>query len=143
LNDSFPLVSGLFVLIYGMTTLGGRGCRGVLLTFLFVSSVTVGASRREDDLLVKARGCKHDFDTREFVIGEGGISLVPVDEQAALPALPIESYSRLLSRAPTRVSPGQRNAGTPAKGEQSRMKLDHDVVIPKGFPLKLKKKRSS
>src|ERR1017187_3995429 len=63
--------------------------------------------------VVKARGCKHSFDTREFVIGQGGISLVPV-EQNLIPALPLQSYSSLLSRAPTRFSVPKRINGAAA-----------------------------
>jgi circadian clock protein KaiC len=110
---------------------------------ILLSLVELGSSLHRCIAVVKARGCKHKFDTREFTIGEGGISLIPLDEQAALLALPIESYSSVLSRAPTRISAHLANKATPAKGEQSRMELDHDVVIPKGFPLKLKKKPSS
>src|SRR5260370_37517663 len=61
--------------------------------------------------VVKSRGSKHSFDTREFVIGQGGISLVPL-EQNPVPALPLQSYSSLLSRAPTRFFlPKQTNDG--------------------------------
>jgi circadian clock protein KaiC len=74
---------------------------------ILLSLVELGSSLHRCIAVVKARGCKHEFDTREFMIGQGGISLIPVDEQAILPALPIESYSSVLSRAPTRVSPGR------------------------------------
>jgi circadian clock protein KaiC len=53
--------------------------------------------------VVKARGSNHSFDTREFVIGQGGISLVPL-EQNPVPAVPLQRYSSLLGRAPTRFS---------------------------------------
>jgi circadian clock protein KaiC len=56
--------------------------------------------------VAKARGSANKFVTREFTIGEGGIALVPVDEAQALPVLPFSSYYGLLSRAPTRLSPG-------------------------------------
>ena len=85
---------------------------------ILLSLAELGSSLHRCIAVVKARGCKHEFDTREFTIGEGGISLIPVDEQATLPALPIESYSSVISRAPTRVSPGQRNVGTPAKSSR-------------------------
>ena len=74
---------------------------------ILLSLVELGSSLHRCIAVVKARGCKHEFDTREFTIGEGGISLIPLDQQATLPALPIESYSSLLSRAPTRTSPRQ------------------------------------
>ena len=82
---------------------------------ILLSLVELGSSLHRCIAVVKARGCKHEFDTREFTIGEGGISLIPVNEQATLPALPIESYSSILSRAPPRVSPGRRNVGTPVR----------------------------
>ena len=55
--------------------------------------------------VAKARGSDHSFVTREFQIGQGGISLLPIDQALALPILPFQSYYGLLSRAPTRVSP--------------------------------------
>jgi circadian clock protein KaiC len=51
--------------------------------------------------VVKARGSEHNFDTREYVIGQGGMKILPKDENAAA-AQSFESYSSLLSRAPTR-----------------------------------------
>src|SRR6266545_4040784 len=51
-----------------------------------------------------ARGSEHQYVTREFTIGPGGISLVPVEEGKVLPALSFQSYYGLLSRAPTRLS---------------------------------------
>jgi circadian clock protein KaiC len=53
--------------------------------------------------VVKSRGTKHSFDTREFEIGQGGISLVPLEEDL-VPAIPLQNYSSLLGRAPTRFS---------------------------------------
>jgi circadian clock protein KaiC len=55
--------------------------------------------------VAKARGSPNQFVTREFTIGPGGISLVPVDQAQALPVLPFSSYYGLLSRAPTRLGP--------------------------------------
>jgi circadian clock protein KaiC len=55
--------------------------------------------------VAKARGSANQFMTREFTIGPGGISLVPVDQARALPVLPFQSYYGLLSRAPARLSP--------------------------------------
>src|ERR1700684_1678906 len=52
--------------------------------------------------VVKARGCKHEFDTHEFTIGQGGISLLPLDKTVHPASFPIEIYSSVLSRAPTR-----------------------------------------
>lgn len=55
--------------------------------------------------VVKARGCKHDFITREYEIGQGGILLKSTDPADALPLLPFNRYLGLLSRAPTRLTP--------------------------------------
>lgn len=55
--------------------------------------------------VAKARGSANQFVTREFTIGPGGISLVPLDQAQALPVPPFQSYYGLLSRAPTRLNP--------------------------------------
>ena len=70
---------------------------------ILMSLVEINNSLHRCISVVKARGSKHSFDTREFVIGQGGISLVPL-EQNLVPAVPLQSYSSLLSRAPTRFS---------------------------------------
>jgi circadian clock protein KaiC len=72
----------------------------VLLNF-----VELGNTLHRAITVAKARGSANQFVTREFTIGPGGISLVPVDQAAALPILPFSSYYGLLSRAPTRLSP--------------------------------------
>jgi len=63
--------------------------------------------------VVKARGSKHAFETREFIIGQGGIKLLPADEKSPKP-LPFQSYSSILSRAPTRFQTPPRANGAPA-----------------------------
>ena len=70
---------------------------------ILLSLVELGNTLHRSIAVVKARGCKHEFDTREFTIGQGGISVLPVDRIAVLPPLPIESYSSVMSRAPTRL----------------------------------------
>jgi hypothetical protein len=47
------------------------------------------------------------------VIGQGGISLIPL-EQNLVPAVSLQSYSSLLSRAPTRFSLPMRMNGAAA-----------------------------
>jgi circadian clock protein KaiC len=77
---------------------------------ILLSLVELGNTLHRTIAIVKARGCPHEFDTREFIIGAGGISLLPLDTSASLPVLPIESYSSVLSRAPTRagtIRPGR------------------------------------
>jgi circadian clock protein KaiC len=84
---------------------------------ILMNFVELGNSLRRAITVAKARGCAHQFDTREFEIGPGGIRLLPLDEGAALPVLPFQSYYGLLSRAPTRHSPreaaGARGADAP------------------------------
>jgi circadian clock protein KaiC len=63
--------------------------------------------------VVKSRGTKHSFDTREFAIGQGGISLVPLEEDL-VPAISLQNYSSLLGRAPTRFSLPKRINGAAA-----------------------------
>ncbi len=72
----------------------------VLLNF-----VELGNTLHRAITVAKARGSANQFVTREFTIGLGGFSLVPVDQAQALPVLPFSSYYGLLSRAPTRLSP--------------------------------------
>ncbi|MEX2261750.1 MAG: ATPase domain-containing protein [Bryobacteraceae bacterium] len=84
---------------------------------ILLSLVELGNTLHRCITVVKARGSAHEFDTREFSIGKGGISLVPVDKSVELPALPVQSYSSLLSRAPTRLSPFHRTTGTAADQE--------------------------
>jgi circadian clock protein KaiC len=70
---------------------------------VLMSLVEIDNSLRRCISVVKARGSNHSFDTREFVIGHGGISLVSL-EQNLIPAVPLQRYSSLLGRAPTRFS---------------------------------------
>jgi circadian clock protein KaiC len=78
---------------------------------VLMSLVEIDNSLRRCISVVKARGSNHSFDTREFVIGQGGISLVSL-EQNLVPAVPLQRYSSLLGRAPTRFShPVQMNGG--------------------------------
>jgi circadian clock protein KaiC len=74
---------------------------------ILLSLVELGNTLHRSISVVKARGCKHEFDTREFTIGPGGITLLPLNKSVELSAQPIESYSSVLSRAPTRLSPGR------------------------------------
>jgi circadian clock protein KaiC len=79
----------------------------VLLNF-----VELGNTLHRAITVAKARGSNNQFATREFTIGRGGITLLPVDQSVALPVLPFQSYYGLLSRAPTRLSPRlPRNSG--------------------------------
>ena len=72
---------------------------------ILLNLVELGNTLHRGITVVKARGSKHEFDTREFVIGQGGITLKLRGESLELPALPFPSYYGILSRAPARVSP--------------------------------------
>jgi circadian clock protein KaiC len=73
--------------------------------------VELGTSLRRAITVAKARGSEHQYVTREFTIGQGGISLVPAEEGKDLSALSFQSYYGLLSRAPTRLSPDLPRGG--------------------------------
>jgi circadian clock protein KaiC len=66
--------------------------------------VELGNTLRRSLTVAKTRGRNNMFVTREFNIGQGGISM-PADRGEPLPQLPFSRYYGLLSRAPTRVSP--------------------------------------
>jgi circadian clock protein KaiC len=83
---------------------------------ILMSLVEINNSLHRCISVVKSRGSKHSFDTREFLIGQGGISLVPLEENP-VPELPLQSYSSLLGRAPTRVSLPKRTNGALAAQE--------------------------
>jgi circadian clock protein KaiC len=68
---------------------------------ILLSLVEIGSTLRRCVTVVKARGSAHQFDSREYVIGQGGITLLPFDEKVAK-TLPLGSYNSILSRAPSR-----------------------------------------
>ena len=78
---------------------------------ILMSFVELGNSLRRAITVAKARGSEHQFVTREFTIGPGGISLLPMEEGKGLPVLPFQSYYGLLSRAPTRLGPDLKRSG--------------------------------
>jgi circadian clock protein KaiC len=81
------------------------GVSSIVDNIIVMNYVELGNTVHRALTVAKARGCDNSFVTREFQIGPGGISLVPVDETKALPVLPFQSYYGLLSRAPTRLGP--------------------------------------
>jgi circadian clock protein KaiC len=80
---------------------------------ILLSQVEINSSLHRCITVVKSRGSKHSFDTREFVIGQGGISLVPQEQDRAR-TLPLQDYSSLLSRAPTRTPLARKTNGAAA-----------------------------
>ncbi|MCU1239269.1 MAG: hypothetical protein JWP63_7236 [Candidatus Solibacter sp.] len=77
---------------------------------ILLSLVEINSTLRRCITVVKARGSPHEFDSREYVIGQGGITLRPFDEDVAKVSLPLAGYSSILSRAPSRTP---RTARTP------------------------------
>jgi circadian clock protein KaiC len=80
---------------------------------ILMTLVEINSSLHRCISVVKSRGSKHSLDTREFVIGQGGISLIPI-EKSLVPELPLQNYSSLLGRAPTRFSLPRRTNGAVA-----------------------------
>jgi circadian clock protein KaiC len=72
---------------------------------ILLSLVEINSSLRRCVTVVKARGSAHQFDSREYVIGQGGLELKPIDE-SLLKQMPFGSYSSILSRSPTRFTGG-------------------------------------
>jgi len=79
---------------------------------VLMSLVEINNSLHRCISVVKSRASNHSFTTREFVIGQGGISLVPL-KKSVIPELPLQSYSSLLSRAPTRFAIPKRIKSAP------------------------------
>jgi hypothetical protein len=79
------------------------------------ASLEVENSFRRCMTIVKARGSQHEFDSREYRMGKGGILLQPAEENAALKR-PFSAYSSILSRAPTRF-PAVVAADAPPDGK--------------------------
>ena len=92
------------------------GVSSIVDNLILLNFVELGNKVRRAITVAKAHGCPHVFDTREYVIGPGGIQLVPVVEGQGLPALPFPSYYGLLSRAPTRLSSQSQRHGGKAAG---------------------------
>jgi circadian clock protein KaiC len=80
---------------------------------ILMSLVEINNSLHRCISVVKSRGSKHSFANREFVIGQGGIQLVPLEENLDAVS-PLQSYSSLLSRAPTRLAFPRRINGAAA-----------------------------
>jgi circadian clock protein KaiC len=70
----------------------------ILLSYVELSNVMNRAIT-----VAKARGCNHQYITRQYRIQQGGMVLVP-EEATEITDLPFSSYYNLLSRAPTRFN---------------------------------------
>jgi circadian clock protein KaiC len=61
---------------------------------ILLSLVEINSSLRRCITVVKSRGSKHEVDSREYVIGQGGITLLPFEGNVAK-ALPLSSYASI------------------------------------------------
>ena len=86
---------------------------------LLLNMVEINSSLRRCATVVKARGSKHQFDSREYVIEQGGIRLLPFDESPEPKPRPFSAYSSVLSRAPSRFAAVAVAAGSKSSGNGS------------------------
>lgn len=80
---------------------------------ILLSYVEISTKLRRAIAVPKARGSRNAQVTREFVIGQGGISLLEEagpDEPGTVPQLPFSSYYGLLARSPSRRAPAVEGA---------------------------------
>jgi circadian clock protein KaiC len=84
---------------------------------ILLSLVELNTALRRCITVVKSRGSAHQFDSREYTIGEGGIHLLPGSEIAPL-HLPFAQYSSILSRAPTRFSTSAASVRSASQGQE-------------------------
>lgn len=81
----------------------------ILLNYVEISTVL-----RRAIAIPKVRGSRNRQVTREYLIGEGGLTLLPedmgTDPSGTVPQLPFSSYYGLLSRSPSRQSPAIEDA---------------------------------
>jgi hypothetical protein len=86
---------------------------------LLLNMVEINSSLRRCATVVKARGSKHEFDSREYVIEQGGIRLLPSEESTEPKPRPFSAYSSVLSRAPSRFAEVAPAAGRKSSGNGS------------------------
>lgn len=81
----------------------------ILLNYVEISTLL-----RRAIAIPKVRGSRNRQVTREYLIGDGGLSLLPEDmgsdPSGTVPQLPFSSYYGLLSRSPSRQSPAIEDA---------------------------------
>jgi circadian clock protein KaiC len=80
---------------------------------LLLNMVEINSTLRRCATVVKARGSKHEFDSREYVIEQGGIRLLPFEQTTEPKPRPFSTYSSVLSRAPSRFAAavGSKSSG--------------------------------
>ncbi|PSM45572.1 hypothetical protein C7Y66_29630 [Chroococcidiopsis sp. CCALA 051] len=90
--------------LFGMTRfMSDSNVTSVVDNVILLSYVELGNMMNRAITVAKARGCKHQYITRQYRIERGGIVLVP-EGISEISNLPFSSYYNLLSRAPTRFN---------------------------------------
>jgi circadian clock protein KaiC len=98
--------------LFGMTEfIPDFAVSSVVDNIILLNYVELGNTLHRAITVVKARGSAHQFVTREYRIGPGGIRLLPEDETLGLSVLPFQRYYGVLSRGPTRLSPDFERSG--------------------------------
>ncbi|RYG56797.1 MAG: hypothetical protein EON56_03530 [Alphaproteobacteria bacterium] len=87
---------------------------------VLLSYVEISTKLRRALTVPKVRGSKNVQETKEYLIGPGGIAILddsrqPQAAELAVPQLPFSAYYGLLSRSPSRMSPAME--GAIAQGE--------------------------
>jgi circadian clock protein KaiC len=97
--------------VFGLSRfLPESGVSSLVDNILLLNLVELGSQIHRAITAVKARGHAHSLVTREFTIGAGGITLVPLQDASLPDAVPFHQYYNVLSRAPTRFPRGDARA---------------------------------
>lgn len=87
---------------------------------ILLNYVEISTRLRRAIAIPKVRGADNQQLTREYIIGQGGITVIEEDEEEAegnaVPQLPFSSYYGLLARSPSRRSPVIEEALSQGKG---------------------------
>ncbi len=100
---------------------------------ILLNYVEISTQLRRAIAIPKVRGSRNLQITREYIIGEGGVSLLDetsgsADPAGVVPQLPFSSYYGLLSRSPSRQSPLVEDA------IQNGSKMPESVDLPTADP---------
>lgn len=88
--------------LFGMSRfMPDAGISSIVDNIILLNFVELGDRLHRAITIVKARGSNHALTTREYVLGEGGLLVLP-PEDAQLGGSAFANYFNLLSRAPTR-----------------------------------------
>lgn len=110
--------------LFGMSRfMPEAGISSIVDNIILLNFVELGDRLHRALTVVKARGSNHTLTTREYVIGQGGLDVLP-PEDAAIDGSAFGNYFNLLSRAPTRFVRGKSAQGGQDNREDSEGKSD-------------------